>query len=263
MYQIRLNGRYVFSSPNLNLLNQVKLRYYPSGEITFNKFILTSPCSVITPPQNDIVFWIDSAIITSDYSQPISGLDLTNTYNVDVFNSPLPIEDNCKVIRYDGIDEFSSSNFGFPQLNAPNWTFNFWYRPLVAGGSGLFARKGIIAFTTGTNFAQSILIFSRDEQQLWIYFENSWIITGIPAPNGIWQNVTMVRNGSTRITYVNGVQVNSRGYGNEHSGATLYIGRGFLGFLNQDIPIVQAWHRAMNATEVSNLHNLYKNRFDL
>ena len=41
MYQIRLNGRYVFGSPNLNLLNQVKLRYYPSGDITFGGRLVT------------------------------------------------------------------------------------------------------------------------------------------------------------------------------------------------------------------------------
>lgn len=42
MYQIKLNGRFLFHSPNLSLLNEVRSRYYPNSDITFNRQILES-----------------------------------------------------------------------------------------------------------------------------------------------------------------------------------------------------------------------------
>lgn len=51
MYQIKLNGRFLFHSPNLNLINQIKSRYFPSAQITFNRWI-----DSIAPPVSGAIY---------------------------------------------------------------------------------------------------------------------------------------------------------------------------------------------------------------
>lgn len=40
MYQIKLNGRFLFHSPNINLVNQIRSRYFPNAQVAFNRSVV-------------------------------------------------------------------------------------------------------------------------------------------------------------------------------------------------------------------------------
>jgi type II secretory pathway pseudopilin PulG len=92
----------------------------------------------------------------------------------------------------------------------------------------------------------------------------SWINTGLSAPLSQWTNFVITYDGSSVITYKNGVS------GNTYSGAfgslvpngsrLLIAARGDISpgsFFNGELDDVRIYNRALSATEVQNLYNSY------
>lgn len=68
MYQIELNGRFLFHSPNINLVNEIKSRYFPTAQITLNRQVLETITEFINPPST-----IGSSVLVSNLSPFVEG----------------------------------------------------------------------------------------------------------------------------------------------------------------------------------------------
>lgn len=131
MYQIRLNGRYVFSSPNLNLLNQVKLRYYPTAQTTFYKRVLED--LPIVPPSGVIFTNLDQYIIDG-VRQATSGV---------------LIRSNVSTSRRFIVTQTSTFNFmTFVRIPPDNWTST--YSPLDNANFGIRPTLSVVSGSGGT-----------------------------------------------------------------------------------------------------------------
>lgn len=131
MHQIRLNGRYIFSSPNLNLLNQVKLRYYPTAQITLHRRLLET---VSTVPPIGIIFTNLDQYIIDGIRQATSGV---------------LIRSNVSTSRRLVVTQTSTFNFmTFVRIPPDNWTSTF--SPLVNSSFGIRPTLSVVSGSGGT-----------------------------------------------------------------------------------------------------------------
>lgn len=240
-------------------VNSTSCRVY-SGNYYIPIVSGVSSC-LITPPQNDLFVWMDSAFSLSYPGTGTTWNDLSPTGKVGTLvNGVLYKPDNCGVFECDAIDDYIIMDVNRTEfLNTSEWCLNMWFKPRISmAARGLMQFGGAVATCCPT-----LLLKSLNATTYRVYFQGGYRIN-IPYVIDDWQNFTMVRTGGMRKTYKNGILLDNRVYGdNSYGGQNFWLNAGHGGRAGCDFGVVNMWKRGLTDSEVLDLFNLYKNRFGL
>jgi hypothetical protein len=267
MYQIRLNGRYVFGSPNLNLLNQVKLRYYPSGEITFNKLQFNStiqedPLTVIANVLN-----LNSAFAPSYGGTGTLWTDLTvNANNATIFNG---VTWDGQSFLFNGTNQYANAAHSASLAITSAISITIWIKSGFTGDGGLVS-KSVDSAKYFAGSGEKVYEIGRFGGQLYFQISSglatSLIALSVAQTNAIynnaWNQLTFTWDGTTAVNgikaYTNGVlttQATSSIANIQNLVSTFNIGGASGYFTNGRIGVVLLSNFALTAVQDLANHN--------
>ena len=229
-----------------------------------------------------LVLYLDAA---NTKSYPGSGTTWTDVSrggnNGTLVNGPTFNSGNGGSIVFDGVDDFVGVT-NPTVLQSQNLSISVWINPLVAVNTV----TDIIDFDHATLTYQGWVIQSEDattnRYYYLAYYDGSnfqpsggfGVGKGIQITNNVWQNITYVKNSTSVLGYMNGIQVFNGTSTNStisyQSNRNLRIG-GVIStspgvgarFFKGNIPQVQVYNKALTAQEVLQNYNATKNRFGL
>ncbi len=201
-----------------------------------------------------------------------------NNNNGTLVNSPTFDPANGGSIVFDGTNDYV--NIINPSiLQSQNFSISVWINPSAATN----VITSLIDFDHASTLRQGWVIQSSDATTNRYYYLAYWDGTnfqpsdgapgmGVQTTNFIWQNLTYIKNGTSVIGYLNGVQL----YTATASNATvsylpnrnLAIGKVISTTVgnrsyNGKVSTTQIYNRALSATEVLQNFNATKGRFGL
>jgi hypothetical protein len=222
-----------------------------------------------------LVLYLDAA---NTKSYPGSGTvwtDIVNLANGTLTNGPTFNSANGGSIVFDGVDDYVGIT-NPTILQNQNFSISVWINPLSPNQ----AITSIVDYDHGN--LQGWVIQSEDSitnrYYYLAYYDGSTFqpSTGIGAgkgvqlTNSIWQNLTYIKNGTSIIGYLNGIQNFTSTAGNANisyqsdrnlriGGVVFSLERNYKG----NIASTQIYNRVLSATEVLQNYNSTKTRFGL
>lgn len=166
---------------------------------------------------------------------------------------------------FDGVDDYISA---LPVEVTTDITMSSWVNPKTQGTDG-YTVGGIVvnggdyefAITSGTNTIRYALNN--------VTYSTSWVDTGIAIPLNQWSLVSITYNGSSIITYLNGVEVHRKSISGNMLGISCPLGvgaryleqgtsvpsDGWYSIFNGQIDDLRIYNRALNESEIQELYN--------
>jgi hypothetical protein len=255
MYQIKNNNRYIFSSPNLNFLSEIKRRYYSNSVITFNRIdSLVSPPD-IGPITNNLVVNLDAGNIDS---YPSTGTVWTNivdgsTYNI--INGSFDSANGGSIV-FNGTSTFVS--IGTPLSNGTNFTKEAWVNAnVVSSARNILSSANNVFWNNGSTLSGGVGgSFS--------------LVTSSNFPTTVWRHVVMTfdDDNNTMRLYINGVKISeNNGVTQSYISEIERIGAHFfngnpVSFWNGKISQIRVYEAALTDNEVLNNYNTTKSRYE-
>ncbi len=193
--------------------------------------------------------------------------------NVTLVNGTSFNSSNLGSFEFDGTNDYASrsSNSTFA-LDGGDYTIDGWYYPTTLAASQTSLSLGIggsqMRWVLGVGRANGTVFFGTGTGT-WAWAQNTTSTTGL-IESDKWNNVTVVKNGTTLQIYVNSVighTVTSFNFGSGQSG-NFYIGTYFVDY-NSDgsyfegkISSLRFYQgKALSQTEIQQNYNSLKQRF--
>lgn len=224
---------------------------------------------------------LDNSVLNLDPSNPksypgtgTSCIDLSGFENdVTLANGTSYSSDNSGCFVFDGTNDYisRSSNSTFA-LDGGDYTIDGWYYPTSLAASQTVLSLGIggsqMRWILGVGRANGTVFFGAGSGT-WAWSQNTTSPEDLIEVNK-WNNVTVVKNGTTLQIYVNSTiahTVTSFSFGSGQSG-NLYIGTYFLDY-NSDGSYFEGrmsnlrfyQGKALSQTEITQNYNATKQRF--
>jgi hypothetical protein len=219
---------------------------------------------------NGLVLNLDAANTKSYVSGSTNWFSLGNpSLSGSLVNGPTFDRNNGGSIVFDGVNDYCT--LGTKNLIQNDFTISIWFKLNSSGDKEHFI------FSNNYNTTPALLITANvvgSARELTAYYASgsilSYIIsatTNIPASIN---NITLVRNGSTNIPYLNGIEQTSRIFTNSTVlGSGLYelgyatIRNKTTAYLQGNIYQTSIYNRALSQQEITQNYNALKSRYGL
>ena len=225
-----------------------------------------------SPPivTNGLVLALDAGNTKSYTSGSTNWFSLGNpSLSGSLINGPTFDRNNGGSIVFDGTNDYCT--LGTKNLTQNDFTISIWFKLNNSGDKEHFIFSNNYATSPALLITANTLGSARE---LTAYYASgsvtSYIIsstTNIPASIN---NITLTRNGSTNIPYLNGIEQTSRIFTNSTVlGSGLYelgyatIRNKTTAYLQGNIYTTQIYNRALSQQEVLQNYNATKTRFGL
>lgn len=218
---------------------------------------------------NGLVLYLDAANSKSYVSGSTTWSDVSGNNNSgSLVGGPGYSSQNGGSIVFDGTDDYCT--LGTKNLIQNDFTISIWF---ILNSSG---DKEHFIFSNNYQTSPALLItadVAGSSRVLTAYYASSSITSHILSTANIpisINNITLIRNGSTNIPYLNGIEQTSRIFTNTTVlGSGLYelgyasIRNKTTAYLQGNIYNTQIYSRALSAQEVTQNYNATKTRFNL
>ena len=219
---------------------------------------------------NGLVLNLDAANTKSYVSGSTNWFSLGNpSLSGSLVNGPTFDRNNGGGIMFDGVNDYCT--LGTKNLIQNDFTISIWFKLNSSGDKEHFI------FSNNYHTTPALLITADVEgsaRELTAYYASGSILsytisatTNIPASIN---NITLVRNGSTNIPYLNGIEQTSRIFTNSTVlGSSLYelgyatIRNKTTAYLQGNIYQTSIYNRALSQQEITQNYNALKSRFGL
>ena len=203
---------------------------------------------------NGLVLALDAADRNSYVSGSTTWNDLSgNNYSGSLVNGVSYNSSFGGVLNFNGGNQYTSLTYVQPAYGTgTSFAWNLWIIPDAASGT-----TPIIGNRGGAE-----LIFTKLTFQAFEYYPTS---LSYNMTSGVWQNICVVKNGTTLTYYQNGISVASTTSSTTKASAAFYIGGDPVAgeYSTSTISNVQVYNRALSATEILQNYNAQKSRFGL
>jgi len=201
-----------------------------------------------------LVLYLDAA---NSKSYPGSGTTWSDLSrggnNGTLVNGPSYNSTYGGVLNFNGGSTYTSTTYAQPAYGTgTSFTWNLWIIPDAASGTApILGNRG-----------GAELVFTKLTFQALEYYPT--VLTYSMTAN-IWQNICVVKNGTTLTYYQNSVSVASTTSSVTKASAAFYIGGDPVAgeYSTSTISNVQVYNRALTATEIQQNYNAIKSRFGL
>jgi hypothetical protein len=169
-----------------------------------------------------------------------------------LINGPTYSSANGGSIVFDGTNDYAATTYTQPAYGtATSFTWNIWTNP-----DALATNRPIIG-NRGTN-----LNFCKLTRSAFEYYPS---IISYSMTANVWQNISIVKNGTSFTYYQNGVSVATMTSSITKSANSFYIGGDPTAdeYSKGYIANVIVYHRALSASEILQNYNATKTRFGL
>lgn len=193
-------------------------------------------------------------------------IDLNNTINIDLSNMSF---DSAGQPEFDGTNDYV--DFGtdktISQINQ-GWTAEYVFNTDTAATLQHFNGSEEDTHNAGW------LALYQSKLQVWDHGASVWKMGDTVFASNTWYHVAFVQlTGTTMQFYVNGVAEGGNHVSFSFTAAksalvTRYIGRyehsgGYSRYFNGHIPVTRLYNKPLNAAEIKQNYNVYKNRFNI
>ena len=177
---------------------------------------------------------------------------------------------NNRVLQFNGTSSYCT--LGTKNLIQNDFTISIWFK---LNSNTL---KEHFIFSNNYSTIPALLVTADDQGNgtsiLTAYYASSsvtsYVLTSIATPTSPIYNITLTRNGSTNIPYLNGIEQTSRIFTNSTVlGSGLYelgyatIRNKTTAYLQGNIYTTQIYNRALSQQEITQNYNALKSRFGL
>ena len=176
-----------------------------------------------------------------------------NAYNATLINTPSYNSSYGGTLNFNGGSTYASTTYAQPAYSTgSSFTWNLWVIPDVSSG---------LAPIIG-NRGGAELIFTKLTFQAFQYYP---AILTHGMTSGVWQNICVVKNGTTLTYYQNGISVTSTTSTVTKTSVPFYIGGDPVAgeYATCTVSNVQVYNRALSATEIQQNYNALKSRYGL
>ena len=163
---------------------------------------------------------------------------------------------NGGTLVFDGINDYVSVPGLTKTLIASNFAFSMWYN-----STSTAATRGIFEISGGSGSSSPSILLQINGTTIRYLVNNGWRMTSSISTN-TWYNMSLTYDGTTWKSYINGVLANSY-VGGQYGGGSLYIGSGYGGVYNGNIPQFATYNRALSQAEITANFNALKSRYGL
>jgi len=204
--------------------------------------------------RNGLVLALDAA---SKNSYPGSGTTWTdlsgNGYTGTLTNSPTFNSGNGGFFTFNGTNQYTTTTYTQPAYGTgTSFTWNVWVNVPDSGNPN--------APIVGNRGATSS--FTKITKSAFEYYPT---ILGYVIPLNVWQNICVVKNGTTLTYYQNGISVASITSSVTQTSAAFFIGGDNTAgeYFAGSVANVQVYNRALSTNEIAQNFNATKSRFNL
>ena len=204
--------------------------------------------------QDGLVLALDAA---DRNSYPGSGTvwnDISGNSNTGTLtNSPTFNSSNGGFFTFNGTNQYTTTTYTQPAYGAAtSFTWNVWVNipNLVNPNSPIIGNRG------------TTLVFTKITKAAFEYYPLNMLHT---LTENVWQNICIVKNGTSFTYYKNSTSVNTGTSSATTSTQPFFIGGDNTAseYFAGSIANVQVYNRALSATEISQNYNVLKSRFGL
>jgi hypothetical protein len=212
------------------------------------------------PVTDGLVFYMDPMKTDCYPETGTTAYDLSSSRNTITLNNVSFNKDGY--FDYDGSTSWANTSYIQPVTQtSTSFTWNIWFKPLRGNSTEI-----VMGNRYGYNF-QDFLQFIKLTTIGWEYYGTAGQ-QGVQTPStnvtvNVWQNVTMVKNGTTLSYYRNGVFIASSTItGTINMTNPLQIG-GFPEVYKGSIGIVNIYNRPLNTQEITDNFDAFRSRYGI
>lgn len=219
-----------------------------------------------------LVLSLDAADLNSYTSGSSTWFDLSGNSNSGSLSGPTYSGTNLGNLVFNGSSAYVGLGTGYTGLDLVSKSFQGWIKKTGSSNKGIIDKD----FDNGVVDYGGYGFWIQSNNKLWWWNQgNQDILDTGPntVPNGVWTNVAVAYNSSTKNAsfYINGVlnsSITNASIVEKASGsAPLVIGSmrgGNVGwFFDGSIASMMAYNRLLSATEILQNYNALKSRFGL